>query len=174
MPASQPSHRFLEYLHTLKEDRGALAALRRGLGRKPGEAPEMFPYIFPWLPASAGAAEEQAYFLVASLFAYHPLSVDQGNLGSHLAATIRSEHDRAAVERRFVALLKAHPDDLASFLRQAVSFLKSKDVGLNWDQLFRDLRAWDHPEQVVQKNWARGFWSKTASVEVKETQPDAE
>ena len=52
----------------------------------------------------------------------------------------------------------AHPDDLPFFLRQAVSFLKSKDVPINWHQLMRDINHWNHPDRFVQHNWANAFW----------------
>ena len=40
---------FIAYLHSLREERnlGALAVLRRGLGRPVGAVPEMFRYIVP-------------------------------------------------------------------------------------------------------------------------------
>ena len=73
-----------------------------------------------------------------------------------------------ALERRFTALLSAHPDDLPKYLRQAISFLKSKEISINWEQLFSDLQAWGHAERRtnVQKSWARAFWGgRTAEVE---------
>lgn len=154
-------HPFITYLQEqMVQDRGALASLRRGLGCEPGHAPEMFPYIVRWIPEKASREEEAAYYRIASLFAFHPLSASNGNLGTHLAQTISSENDQAAVERRFVALLKAHPDDLGNHLRQSISFLKSKEQPVNWHQLFRDLRAWSDPEKRVQKRWASGFWGR--------------
>lgn len=142
------------------QDRGALAALRRGLGRPPGAAAEMFRYVEPWLPERRSADQEAAYYLIASLFALHPKSVSEGNLGQHLAS-IRNEGGDDALERRFSALLAAHPDDLPNYLRQAVSMLKSKETPINWDQLLRDVQAWDAPDRRVQKAWARAFWGKS-------------
>src|ERR1035437_1147702 len=71
---------FAGYLARLAErdDRGALAALRRGLGKEPGEAPEMFPYVVPWLPRQASIWAEQAYYLVASLFGLHSKPWNRG------------------------------------------------------------------------------------------------
>jgi len=68
--------------------------------------------------------------------------------------------DNTAVERRFTALLTAHPDDLPFFLRQAIGFLKSKEVPVDWHQLFVDMLAWGHPSGYVQKQWARAFWGR--------------
>jgi CRISPR system Cascade subunit CasB len=149
---------FVSKLNTLSEDRGALAAMRRGLGKKPGEAPEMFPYVVPYLPSRPSVELEAAFYLVASLFALHPQDMKEGNIGSHLAGCIKSDKDREAIERRFVALLKSHPDDLPNLLRQTVSYLKSKERRVNYRQLLRDLLGWTSPESYVQRRWASGFW----------------
>ncbi len=161
---SETPHPFIAYLYSLAadEDRAALAHLRRGLGKPPGAAPEMFPYVVPWLPENPH--REAAYYLVASLFALHPASAAQGNMGDHMAAARDGNNDQA-LERRFTALLSAHPDDLPNYLRQAVSYLKSKEVPVNWDQLFRDLQFWSHPEYGIQvrKRWATAFWRYRAT-----------
>ncbi len=153
--------KFIEYLYSLAErqDRAALAALRRGLGKPPGTVPDMYPYVVPWLPADLYRSEEAAYYLVAALFAFHPSHTDQGNMGDHMAAA-RDEGNNDSLERRFVALLSAHPDDLPDYLRQAVSFLRSKEIPINWERLFRDLKLWGHPERgdQIRKQWAASFW----------------
>lgn len=158
MAETSTRHPFAAYLEGLADDRAALAALRRGLGQAPGTAAEMYPYVVPRLPAGISRGEEDAYYTVAALFAFHPAATQSGNLGDHLARTIASDADRAAVERRFVALLKSHPEDLPGQLRQAISFLKSKEVPVNWSQLLRDICAWDHPARHVQRRWANAFW----------------
>ncbi|HQG08414.1 MAG TPA: type I-E CRISPR-associated protein Cse2/CasB [Dysgonamonadaceae bacterium] len=152
--------RFVDYLIELADskNRGALAALRRGLGCKPGEVPEMFPYVIPFLPENPSKELENAYYLIASLFALHPVNTNGGNMGNHLASCIRTEDDRAAIERRFIVLLNSHVDDLGDSLRQSISFLKSKEMPVNYKQLLNDLLHWSHPEHYVQRNWARGFW----------------
>ncbi len=158
----QKTHPFVDYLLSLSEGekRGALASLRRGLGKPPGQAPEMFRYVLPWLPENASREQEQAYFLVASLLAYHPKNCAEGNMGSHLARCRDPQGNDDALERRFSALLAAHPEDLPYYLRQAVSFLKSKEeIPINWSQLLKDLLGWDHPDRYVQRQWARAFWS---------------
>ncbi len=154
-------HPFITYLQSLAENdnRGALAALRRGLGKAPGTAPEMYRYVIPYLPENPPKRQEQAYYLVAALFALHPESTEHGNLGTHLAKA-RAEGNEDALERRFTALLSAHPDDLPDYLRQTISLLKSKEISVNWDQLFSDLQWWSHPEygDHVRKRWATAFW----------------
>ena len=151
-------HPFISRLYMLAEagDRGALAALRRGLGQPPGTTAEMFAYVEPFNPPGWCA---WVYYLIASLFAFHPKVARGGNMGTHMAAA-GSERSREALERRFTTLLAAHREDLPDYLRQAVSFLKSKDVPVNWNQLFLDLQRWQDEERTVQRRWAREFWSQ--------------
>src|SRR5690554_6458706 len=139
-------HPFISYLTgTLAEDRGALAALRRGLGQPPGHAPEMLRFVVPFLSERPSRWEERTLYMIASLFALHPANTTTGNMGDHYAA-LRTPENEAALERRFTALLAAHPDELDVHLRQAVARLKSKELPVNWDRLLKDCRAWHRPD----------------------------
>jgi CRISPR system Cascade subunit CasB len=165
---SSLEERFMDRLKQLAEgqDRGALASLRRGLGQPPGTVADMYRYVEPFLGEQGSSArfKESAFYLVAALFALHPKSTDEGNLGAHLAKT-RTENGADALERRFTALLAAHPDDLPEYLRQSVSFLKSKEEPVNWKRLLRDLQNWGREDHSVQREWARSFWGGRQSTE---------
>jgi CRISPR system Cascade subunit CasB len=168
---SSLEERFIDRLQKLAEgqERGALASLRRGLGQPPGTVADMYRYVEPFLGEQGSGArfKESAFYLVAALFALHPKSTDEGNMGTHMAKT-RTDSGADALERRFTALLAAHPDDLPEYLRQSISFLKSKDVPVNWNQLLWDLENWekrDDPKYSVQKKWARSFWGGSQSAE---------
>ncbi|MGI8827297.1 MAG: type I-E CRISPR-associated protein Cse2/CasB [Chloroflexota bacterium] len=103
-------HRFAAYLQRFVEvdNRAALAALRRGLGKTLGEAPEMFPYIVPWIRTEASWRVEESYYLVASLFAMHggegflPAHEGRRNLGASVALVKRAGSE--SIEARFVAM----------------------------------------------------------------------
>lgn len=175
MNAIPPVHSLIVLLDSLREDRAALANLRRGLGRPRSMAPEMYRYLVPLIPEGIGGWREQSHYLIAALYALHPKNTTEGNMGSHFnrAVAQAGESGSEAIERRFVALLDAHPDDLAFFLRQAVSYLKSKEeIPINWQQLFYDVLAWNHEERrgEVQRRWANDFWRRRVSAE---TQPGA-
>lgn len=159
----EKTYPFVEHLIAInqREDRGALAALRRGLGQPPGTAYEMYPYVVPWLPTDAPRWREDAYFLTAALFAFHPLAGGVGNMGTHFARTRDQTGDNTAIERRFSVLLSAHQEELPDYLRQAVSYLRSKDLPINWHRLFTDIQSWSHPSGYVQREWARAFWGRT-------------
>jgi len=137
------------------QDRAALAALRRGLGKAPGEAPEMFPLVVPWIPAGFRPADEEAVYLVASLVGFHPARITGLNLA---ASWHRASLESASSEAQFVAVLNADREDLAPHLRRMIGILRAHGVPWDWAQLIRDLRRWEHPRRVVQRRWASAYW----------------
>jgi len=162
-------HPFITYLYTLAENqkRGALADLRRGLSGAPGTVPAMFPHVARWVPENVrGTWTEKVYYLVAALFAYYQSGgssinrqrLNQGNMGSHCREAARKSPQSESFETRFSALLKAHVEDLPTYLRQMIGLLKSVEVPINWNQLFQDLCHWNAESQSVQRQWANGYW----------------
>jgi CRISPR system Cascade subunit CasB len=166
MSEQTEQHPFITYLESRRDDRAVLAALRRGLGQPPGAVPAMFPYVVPFLGETTGFWLEQAYYMLAALFGFHPESSSQGNMGTHFAVLRRRSLSGEAVERRFVALMAAHPDDLDFHLRQAISLLKSKEVPVNWHRLMRDVLRWYHPDSRiwVHRQWAAEFWQSSSAI----------
>jgi CRISPR system Cascade subunit CasB len=61
-------------------------------------------------------------------------------------------------EKRLVALMNSHLDDLPKHLQHIVSLLKSKDIPINWSQLLSDVQNWQREDREIQRRWARGFW----------------
>jgi CRISPR system Cascade subunit CasB len=150
------------------EDRAALAKLRRGLGKRLGSAPERDGWVIARLPPSLSLDALESYCLVASLFALHPASGGAESLASSFAEW--HEHDRLQlgkapgerldnIDRRFASLLNSDAEDLPGRLRHAVALLRSHEIAINWAQLLRDIRRWDHPDRVVQRRWSRHFWA---------------
>lgn len=168
----KPESGLIAYLHRLAkdQDRAALAHLRRGLGKRPGDAMEMYPYVGRFADEEKGRAHERTVFLTASLFAYHP--VDSKNIENFGASVYMLEKalepkdkkkderqsKESSTERRFVALLDADAEDLHYYLRQMIGLLKANDIPVNWEQLFKDIRNWSHDDRFVQRKWARSFW----------------
>lgn len=157
-----------------RNDRGALAALRSGLGKPPGAAPRMLPYVAPFLSRDDGPATEAA-FLTAALFARHPQHADMGTLGESLRLATRSDanpngkHGLEGVERRFAAALDADPQDLARHLDGLVSLCESAGVAINWHRFYRDLctlLGQNETQQIrVRTRWAREFWGGEGHVD---------
>ena len=152
---------FIGYLLNLaregKEDRGALADLRSGLGKEPGEMARVHKHVAPYLPEQN--FDDRWYYLTATLFGAFP----QYRKGYSLGAAFRPLRQKSdSMETRFVALLNAHSDDVHDHLRHAVSLLKANEQPLDWFQLFKDLLQWDHPDGHIQLRWARDFYRSNA------------
>ena len=129
----------------------------------------MYRYVQPWLGKRSPRWREDAYYLVAALFASHQMSwqhdKDQSSGSTNLGASfarIAVGDSQEAVERRFTALLDAPLDDLYIHLRHAVSLLKARDAPVDWVRLLSDLNSWNHEDRWVQRNWARAFWGGIA------------
>ncbi|KKN15997.1 hypothetical protein LCGC14_0980390 [marine sediment metagenome] len=153
--------KFISFLEDLakREDRGALAALRRGLQFDPGTCIDMYPYIIPWLQKVKGKWNRDLYYLIASLFAYHPSSSTSGNMGDVFHKISISSGENNSLEQRFTALLRSNPEDLAIHIRQAVSLAKSKNIPINWHELFYDLKRWPYESSFPSyERWANSFW----------------
>lgn len=148
-----------------RDDRAVLAHLRKGLGKPPGSTIEMFPYVARFVQRNY-RGDENAYFLVASLFALYPTyswkAEDTGNRNVGRSLALMKEKSES-IERRFVALLNSDEEDLPNHLRQIISLLKSEDKPINWLQLLKDIKSWSHETKYVQRNWAKGFWGYSPS-----------
>lgn len=169
-PTATREEAFVGYLKGLSErgDRAALAALRRGLGKEPGAEIDAYKHVLRFNPPER---EEQWYCLVAALFALHPGDGQSGgtqrprltNFGASLSRLWQKrEAGRDGVERRFVALLNAHRDDLPDKLRHSVGLLRTEEIPVDWLRMIRDLRGWEADSRWVQRSWARAFWGSAA------------
>ncbi|HUT56692.1 MAG TPA: type I-E CRISPR-associated protein Cse2/CasB [Phycisphaerae bacterium] len=161
MTLDEKQKSFIGYLLNLakegKEDRGALADLRSGLGKEPGEMARVHRHVAPHLPQKN--YDDRWYYLTATLFGAFPQHRKERSLGAAFRP-LKQKSD--SMEARFVGLLNAHPDDLDDHLRHAVSLLKANEQPLDWFRLFEDLLQWDHPDRHVQLRWARDFYRGNA------------
>lgn len=157
MSLDEEQKKFIGYLLGLvkegEEDRGALADLRSGLGKVPGQMARVHKHVVPFLPDRS--FNDRWYYLVASLFGLHLKHENGCNMGKAFRP-LREKSD--SMEARFVALLNAHPHDLDQHLRHAISLLDANHRSIDWFQFFEDLLKWDHPDKFVQLKWARDFY----------------
>jgi CRISPR system Cascade subunit CasB len=166
-----------------QQDRGALAALRSGIGKAPGAAPRMLPIVAPFLAADEGPAT-QAAFVTAALFGRHPDHADIGTLGESLRLATKSDsnpngkHGKEGVEKRFAAAIDADAQDLPRHLDGLISLCESARVAVDWHLFYTDLRGLlGHDEAYqtrIRTRWARDFWrgagnGPTDSTSEKET-----
>jgi len=163
----QKKHPLVEFLEKLRDrdDRAAMAKLRRGLGKRMG-TPDMYPYVVHFLPHSQWMQEH--CFLVASLFALHPDSAPSGrNMGAVFRAIQRID-GTDSIEKRFIRILESDRDDMGNHLKHAVTLAKSKGVTVDYHRLISDLTQWNHEDRFVQLAWAKEYWKE--KQETNETQ----
>lgn len=180
MTYQKPESAFVRYLRTLNANprkRGDLAHLRRGLGRLPGTVTEMYPVVVNALPDQLDDWGEQMHYLIAALFALHPSSTFEGNMGKHFSELGNPrELSSEALERRFITLLNARPENLYRILPPIINRLKVAGIPIFWEQLLDDLQQWQYPaeRQRVRKRWADTFWKRTISLPTKDEQTGAD
>jgi len=143
----------------VKQDRGALAALRRGLS--PATVMDAWPVVAR-LGGEIGHPGDSVFVDIAALFATHPEESSARNLGE-TCRTIAWDPAKGELidsnERRFRRLLAADsPADLAGQLRTWVRLASSKGVGMNYESLFADLWNWRWYADDIRVQWARSFW----------------
>jgi CRISPR type I-E-associated protein CasB/Cse2 len=152
--------RFVGALRPLaaRHDRGALAALRRGLS--PATVMDAWPGVSR-LGGDIGQPGESVFVDIAALFATHPLESSARNFGDTCRA-IATDAKGALIdsqERRFRRLLASDsPSDLSGQLRTWVRLAAGKGVGVNYEALFYDYRRWERFTDDVRVEWARSFW----------------
>lgn len=161
-----PDRSFVERLLQLveKHDRGRLAELRRAL------SPTTEHQAWPALGALAGARAFERehrliYLTVGALFALHPAHRAIGNFGVTCRHLARDRED--AFERRFRRLLACDSlEDLRDQLAHLTKMAKAADKGVDYFELFKDLRRFRHDPQRVKVDWAREYWSAPRSEEI--------
>lgn len=146
-------------------DRAGRAILKRNAGKTLAEAHRALPTFFALQPPEVwqdGQPDgQECAWLIATLYCSM-----KGRKGGLLADEMRYlEQDgfsRESLERRMAHLLECRSnEELAFRLRQATKLLESQKRGLDWRQLFKDLKHWHHPDRFVQKRWANAFFRTT-------------
>jgi CRISPR system Cascade subunit CasB len=135
----------LDYLRRVKNDRGAMAELRRALN--PAQRHRAWPLL-----ARVGGIGDPRIEVIAGLFAYHPEESHSGNLG---ATCRRLAEGNNSFEGRFARLLACDYDEICERLRPVILAAKAKGIGVNYEQLFTDLSFWG---DSVKTGWAREYW----------------
>ncbi len=162
------AERFLGALRRIEDDRGKMAALRRGLSE--GTQRTAWPVI-----ASLGMdIGNQAAITVAALFATHPVVSNARSLGqtcrfiateTGLASDIPESFDKRF--RRLIACDTV--EEVSGQLSAWIRLAKSKGVGVNYAELYNDLHWWSKDADKKRIRWARDFWSPRRDEEATPT-----
>lgn len=162
--------------------RGIMANLRHGVGKKPGELPELWGIIFSNMPPELMGKreisyEEQAIYTALTLYALHQQGKENNmhkkdiSVGSATSGLVKNEEDTNRILNRLNLVVTAvSADDLAYHLRGIVQLLKSESIELDYARLAKELYLFNFPESAVniKMSWGRDFYSKCYKSDNKE------
>lgn len=155
--------------------RASLARLRRGIGHRPGELPDLWGEFLLELPEEfhGHGAEisraEWAVYTALTLFALHqqgkdrkgdPMHKEGISLGTAANRLMESEEDRERVSRRFYPVATAADMiELTNHLRGLISLLRASGIPLDYGRLAADLWLFQNPEfaDSVKLRWGEDF-----------------
>lgn len=172
MPQLELNEKVEKYLQNLSAlDAGGKARLKRDAGKPLAEA-QSLGLFYRLLPYGLSAAQEEIFFLLATLY---PLADGggTGNFGTSLRRA-RDPKNHKGLDRRVEILLDSDITQMPFRLRQAVRFLKSSRVSVNWQQLLEDLLRWNYPSRPVQKQWARAYFGISQPTADQIASPESE
>lgn len=172
--------------------RAMLAKLRRGIGKQPGELPEIFEILFGDMPEELyGKGDEPSYsewaiYTALTLFALHqqgknnPMSVGGKienkttghSLGAAVGLLVKKNGEREhAIKRRFDAVATANEfTEFAHHARGMIQLLRAEDITLDYPRLAEDLFWYQFDEQRnrVRLRWGEDYYRITQQNAEKE------
>lgn len=172
------------------EQRALLTKLRRGVGRQPGDMPELWAILLDGLPEEmqgrrleSPSREEWAIYMALTIYALHQQGSDvkkepmhRKDIGLGAAAkqlSVRlpgdTQDNLVRVSRRFNQVATADSmEEMAHYLRSFVQLLRANGVALDYGMLAADLYGYQFENLAagVRLRWGRDFYA--GSTEDKE------
>lgn len=170
-----------------RQVRADLANLRRGIGKKPGELPELWGLLFRDFPEELMSRNgeptwaEWAVSGALTLYALHQQGMQQSahakgqSLGRAIRALASDDEQMKAVQRRFNAFATAkNMPECMQHLRGLVQLLHSKDIPLDYVELAGDLYVFQTPGGAagIRLRWGQDFYRTTDKKEEREGTQD--
>jgi CRISPR type I-E-associated protein CasB/Cse2 len=152
-------------------DNGAKADFKRAMSGEPEHIRKVYRFVLPYVGNASEWEQNNIWIPVTCLSVYYQQPIreaeKQRNFG-HSCRGLATATNSDGADRRFRALLDLALTDMQSPLTALVRQMKSKGIAIDHPKLLADLRQWEHPNQYIQDQWARAFWS--ASVLQQEEQ----
>ena len=165
----------------LSSGKAMLANLRRGVGREPGELPQLFGILLSdmpedfWSKSGTATKEEWVCYTALTLYALHQqgydaksqhMHTDEGvSLGKAMYKLASSYDGDPNAEQRVVQKMRilatsADVKELSHHLRGIVQLLKANGISLNYKRLAGDLYEMQFPDgkRKVCLRWGQDFY----------------
>ena len=178
------------------QQKAQLAELRRGVGKQPGDLPQLWGSLLEgmseeMLGASGSASyAEWSVYTVLTLFALHQqghdvlrermhVSPEDGrgvSIGAAAAQLVHSADEQERILRRFhQAATATEREEVAHHLRGLVQLLKQEGIALDYALLAKDLYLYQYPENqtAVRLRWGEDFYRTLNHNQESEEENDA-
>ena len=165
----------------LSSGKAMLANLRRGVGREPGELPQLFGILLSdmpedfWSKSGTATKEEWVCYTALTLYALHQQGYDAKSQHMHtdegvslgkamykLAASYDGDPnaEQRVVQKMRILATSADVKELSHHLRGIVQLLKANGISLNYKQLSGDLYEMQFPDgkRKVCLRWGQDFY----------------
>ncbi len=159
-----------------KSNTGVLAELRRGIGKKPGELPQLWGYFLESMPENfygdkEPSRAEWAIYTVLTLYALHQqgksletdvMYLEGQTFGKAVANLVHNENDKERVIRRFNTIATAASiEETVHYLRGMIQLLRNENIGLDYPALAGNIFLYQFPEfsSQVRLKWGQDFYS---------------
>lgn len=163
---------YIESIRTQSAGRAMLANMRRGVGKAPGELPELWGLIFDRMPEEllgdqAHSEAEWAVYSALTLYALHQQGSDESvqaadvSIGSAAVCLVKSADDTDRILKRLNLVATAVSQaDLAYHLRGLIQLLKGEAAKLDYARLAKELYLFRYPEAAneIKLSWGRDFY----------------
>ena len=165
----------------LSSGKAMLANLRRGVGREPGDLPQLFGILLSdmpedfWSKSGTATKEEWACYTALTLYALHQQGYDAKSQHMHtdegvslgkamykLAASYDGDPnaEQRVVQKMRILATSADVKELSHHLRGIVQLLKANGISLNYKRLAGDLYEMQFPDgkRKVCLRWGQDFY----------------
>jgi CRISPR system Cascade subunit CasB len=165
----------------LSSGKAMLANLRRGVGREPGELPQLFGILLSdmpedfWSKSGTATKEEWVCYTALTLYALHQQGYDAKSQHMHtdegvslgkamykLAASYDGDPnaEQRVVQKMRILATSADVKELSHHLRGIVQLLKANGISLNYKRLAGDLYEMQFPDgkRKVCLRWGQDFY----------------
>ncbi len=161
------------------EARAALANLRRGVGRRPGELPQLYGELLQDMPqemyssGSKPSYAEWAVYMALTLYAMHQQGKDvktdnmnreNVSLGNAASELVTDMDDTERIWKRlYVVASSVDVQEMSYHIRSLIKLLRDKDIPLDYPQLAKDLYLYqlsDESAEQIRLKWGQDFYKK--------------
>lgn len=181
---------WLIHMKDQSRQKALLAELRRGVGRKPGDLPQLWGILFQNLPeemmskTGEPTKEEWAIYTALTLFAYHQQGRDpeqesmnhlKTGIGGAAAALVKEDDDLRRIQSRFNRFATAADmPELVTHLRSLVGMMRAAAVGMDYPELAEELYQYQFYEGAakVRLKWGQDFYRNCHTYNKEEAKND--